>query len=105
VATLTADQVGGQHVNLVDELFKSRFAGVFVDGGRVHIRGVQNADGGPEPLLILDGMPTSGGVLAGLRGLNPTQIESIQVLKDVSSTSIYGTRAAGGVIIVRMRND
>ena len=49
-----------------------------------------------DPLYVIDGVPTK----AGMHELNPNDIESIQVLKDASSASIYGSRAANGVIIV-----
>lgn len=106
VVTVTAEDRGGQHHNLIAELFKGQIPGVQVIGSSLRIRGVaQNMTGGQEPLLILDGMPAPGGVLETLRGINPDDVESIQVLKDVSSTSIYGTRGAGGVIIVTTKND
>ncbi len=108
VTTITAEDRGGQHLNLIEELFKGRIAGVQVIGGSVRVRGVAQSltsRGGQEPLLILDGMPAPGGVLETLRGLNPDEVESIQVLKDVSSTAIYGTRGAGGVILVTLKDD
>src|SRR5690606_32781075 len=49
-----------------------------------------------DPLYIIDGVPTK----AGMHELNPADIESMQVLKDASSASIYGSRAANGVIII-----
>ena len=49
-----------------------------------------------DPLYIIDGVPTK----AGMHELNGSDIESIQVLKDASSASIYGSRAANGVIII-----
>lgn len=59
------------------------------------IRGVTSING-TSPLYIIDGVPTQ----AGMHELNPNDIESIQVLKDASASSIYGARAAGGVIII-----
>ncbi len=108
VTTVTAEQRGGQHLNLIEELFQGRIPGVQVIGGSVRVRGVAQgltASGGQEPLLILDGMPARGGVLQTLRGLNPDEVERIQVLRDVSSTAIYGTRGAGGVILVTLKKD
>lgn len=61
----------------------------------VRIRGFSTVRNN-EPLYIIDGVPTT----SGLEYLNPNDIESIQVLKDASSASIYGSRAANGVIIV-----
>ena len=59
------------------------------------IRGVTSING-TGPLYVIDGVPTKG----GMHELNPNDIESMQVLKDASSASIYGSRAANGVIII-----
>lgn len=64
-------------------------------GATVRIRGIGTLNNN-DPLYIIDGMPTE----RGLQELNPNDIASIQVLKDASSASIYGSRAANGVIIV-----
>jgi len=61
----------------------------------VRIRGIGTLNNN-DPLYIIDGVPTK----AGMHELNPRDIESIQVLKDASAASIYGSRAANGVIIV-----
>ena len=63
----------------------------------VHIRGIGSMGGSSTaPLYIVDGMPYSG----SLNSLNSSDIESMQVLKDAASASIYGSRAANGVIII-----
>lgn len=62
---------------------------------QVVIRGVGTLNN-TDPLYVIDGVPTK----AGMHELNPNNIESIQVLKDASSASIYGSRASNGVIIV-----
>lgn len=62
---------------------------------QVVIRGVGTLNN-TDPLYVIDGVPTK----AGMHELNPNDIESIQVLKDASSASIYGSRASNGVIIV-----
>ena len=66
-------------------------------GAAVRIRGFASF-GENQPLYIIDGVPTGG-----LGGLNPNDIESMQVLKDAASASIYGARASNGVIIVTTR--
>ncbi len=68
-------------------------------GGNISIliRGIGSlAPGGNEPLYIIDGYPTQGGI----NNINPNDIASIDILKDASSTSIYGIRAANGVVII-----
>ena len=63
----------------------------------MRIRGVSTLNAGTEPLYILDGAPVSSNVFTSL---NPNDIEHITVLKDAASTSIYGARAANGVIFI-----
>lgn len=65
------------------------------DNTSVNIRGFSTINDN-SPLYVIDGVPTK----AGLNTLNPTDIESIQVLKDAASASIYGSRASNGVIII-----
>nr|MBA4167851.1 SusC/RagA family TonB-linked outer membrane protein [Chitinophagaceae bacterium] len=65
-------------------------------GVAVRIRGIGSITGGNDPLYIIDGVPTQG----GLNQLNPNDIENIQILKDASTASIYGARANNGVVIV-----
>lgn len=62
----------------------------------VRIRGIGSVTGVNDPLYVIDGVPTTG----GLSQLNPNDVEDIQVLKDASASSIYGARANNGVIIV-----
>ena len=61
------------------------------------IRGVNSINSGTEPLFILDGIAISS---SDFNTLSPNDIESISVLKDASSTSIYGARAANGVVVI-----
>lgn len=65
------------------------------DGASIRVRGMSSVNG-TAPLLIVDGIATT----ENMNSINPADIESIQVLKDASSASIYGSRAANGVIIV-----
>ncbi|QJW90336.1 TonB-dependent receptor [Spirosoma taeanense] len=71
------------------------------EASRILIRGA-NTLGNNDPLYIIDGMPTKRSQV--FQSLNPTAIQSIQVLKDASSASIYGSRASNGVIIVTTKN-
>ncbi len=61
------------------------------------IRGVNSINSGTSPLFILDGLPVSS---SDFNAINPADIESVSVLKDASSTSIYGARAANGVVVI-----
>lgn len=61
----------------------------------VHIRGTTSVLASNDPLYVIDGIPTTD-----IKGLNPNDIQSMSVLKDASAASIYGTRAANGVVII-----
>lgn len=62
----------------------------------VRMRGIGSINSSQDPLYVIDGVPTQG----GMHELNSNDIESIQVLRDASSASIYGSRAANGVIVI-----
>jgi len=73
----------------------------------VRIRGIGSFNAGAGPLWVIDGVPVNAGDLSrntptsnALAGLNPNDIESVTVLKDAASASIYGSRAANGVILI-----
>ena len=70
-----------------------------VGAGTVRIRGIGSFNSSQDPLFIIDGVPTT----TNLNTLNMNDIESMQVLKDAASASIYGSRAAYGVIIITTR--
>src|SRR5690606_11815337 len=107
------DLTGAVHIADVDEMKKQTVAnpmkalqgqvpGMLVTGNgapssptTIRIRGIGTLNNN-DPLYIIDGVPTK----AGMHELNQADIESIQVLKDASSASIYGSRAANGVIII-----
>ncbi len=70
------------------------------EGVNIQIRGLSSLSGAVRPLIVLDGMPTEN---LNLRDINAGDIESIQVLKDAASASIYGARASGGVILIQTK--
>ena len=70
------------------------------EGVNIQVRGLSSLSGGVRPLIVLDGMPTEN---LNLRDINSGDIESIQVLKDAASASIYGARASGGVILIQTK--
>ena len=71
-------------------------AGIRVDGGSIRIRGTRSTNAGNDPLIVLDGIPYD----ETLTSINPGDIESIDILKDASSTAIYGAKGANGVILI-----
>lgn len=118
-STRTVDSNGYQFVETVQEMLRGKVAGLQVMdhpacGLTIRIRGMSdsllgwNSDSNQnvaecdrEPLLIIDNKPAPQGRLVRALGtLNPEDVEKIQVLKDVASTSVYGTRGAYGVILV-----
>ena len=111
VSTVKAENVGGgQQSANVAELLRGRVAGLEVrpdpaGGYSYRIRGLstinQNA---PEPLFVIDGIQTTAkDVPSALSGLTRDDIRQVDVLKDIASTSIYGTRGVGGVIVITTR--
>jgi len=103
VATISADQIAKVPVTTLDQALQGRAPGVQVTnndgapggGVQVQIRGVGSL-GSNDPLYVVDGYPISG----GLNTLNPSDIASMEILKDASATAIYGNRAANGVVII-----
>ncbi len=116
------ESVSSQNIKAVqtslDRALQGTVAGVNVTqtsgqpggGISVRVRGGSSIQGGNEPLYVIDGFPIynsdqNAGVASGpnsnpLSAINPSDIESITVLKDASSTAIYGSRGANGVIII-----
>jgi TonB-dependent SusC/RagA subfamily outer membrane receptor len=69
----------------------------------VRIRGASSFYSGTEPLYVLDGIPIQPGPRGALTGINPNDIESIEVLKHPPATSLYGVRGANGVIVIKTK--
>jgi len=100
VASVQTREFENQNISTPAQILKGRAAGVAVTtvsgapGGdyKIRIRGANSLSGGNDPLLVVDGI--QGGI--SLRDLNPNDIESIDILKDASSTAIYGSRAQTG---------
>jgi TonB-dependent SusC/RagA subfamily outer membrane receptor len=93
----------------IEELLRGRVPGLQVlkgAGGRLifRIRGPNSLMNDQEPLFVIDGVQVPAGqVQSALASLLPQDVRQIDVLKDVASTSVYGMRGAGGVIIINTR--
>jgi TonB-linked SusC/RagA family outer membrane protein len=118
--TGSVTKVGGNEVenvpmSSVDKMLQGKVAGlqsVAATGQpgsaqQIRIRGIGSISASSSPLFVIDGVPVNSGDFSGatnssnlLAGLNPNDIESISVLKDAASASIYGSRAANGVIVI-----
>lgn len=84
----------------VKSLLEGQSAGVVLTKeGNIEIRGVSTINGTKEPLIVVDGFPLIGDGV-GLSSINPDNIENITILKDAVATSIYGSRASNGVIVI-----
>ena len=114
VASINEDAIK-QGVNTsLEQAMQGRIAGVQVmqnsgapgGGISVQIRGINTLNGN-EPLYVIDGIATSGntsGSSSVLASINPSDITSIEVLKDASATAIYGSRAANGVVVIETKS-
>ncbi|MDW7694902.1 TonB-dependent receptor [Flammeovirgaceae bacterium SG7u.111] len=117
IATMDAENVTERPLNKVDQVLVGQLAGVRVKqtsglpgaGFSIQVRGTGSISANNEPLYVVDGFPlevspqsSSGGFGNGnpLNNLNPNDIESIQVLKDAASASIYGSRGSNGVVLI-----
>lgn len=120
VASVKADEIASTSVTSLDQGLQGRAAGVVVlntsgqpgAGTSIRIRGTSSINGNNEPLYVIDGVPvisdsgtfstgaTQNPALNPLTNINPSDIESIEILKDASATAIYGARGANGVVLV-----
>ena len=112
VVTASISKVDGEALNTVrastiNDALKGKVSGVQItqasgqpgSGSQIKIRGVGTINNS-DPLYIVDGMPVDGGI----DYLNPTDIASVEILKDAASAAIYGARAANGVVLVTTRS-
>lgn len=107
VSKITDEAVKERPITTLGEAFQGQLAGVrsFSSGGGVpgleqviRIRGMNTINGDSSPLYVIDGVPRDN-----MSDLNPTDIASIQILKDASATSIYGSRGANGVVLIETK--
>ncbi|MEO7044600.1 MAG: TonB-dependent receptor [Ferruginibacter sp.] len=103
VSTVSSSDINGLAVGGVDQILQGKAAGVSItqvtgapgDGVSVRIRGIGTINNN-DPLYIIDGVPTKDGI----NEISPADIETITVLKDAASASIYGARASNGVVLI-----
>lgn len=107
IAKVSSDELAATAPVRMDNALKGLAAGVTVTSSsgqpgaaaRIRVRGIGTINNS-DPLYIVDGMPIEG----GLDYVNPSDIESIEVLKDAASGAIYGARAANGVVLVTTKS-
>ena len=125
VSSIKSEEIARSKVSSFQEAIQGKLAGVQISSVsgepgaalNISIRGANSIYGGTSPLFVIDGIPYDAGDNAvgtasvgvktqanPLASINPNDIESIDVLKDASSTAIYGSRGANGVIIVTTKS-
>ncbi|HRZ97212.1 MAG TPA: SusC/RagA family TonB-linked outer membrane protein [Paludibacter sp.] len=102
-------EIKARPVNNALEAMQGKAAGVDITSnerpgeiGQINIRGVRSITASSSPLYVVDGVPLMSS--SGIETINPSDIESIDVLKDASATAIYGSRGANGVILVTTKS-
>ncbi|MDR1553837.1 MAG: TonB-dependent receptor [Prevotellaceae bacterium] len=121
---LKSDKIEKLPVASVDQALQGQVPGLQATTGsgqpgsatKLLIRGIGSVNAGTDPLYIVDGIPVTTGNLLDIAGgyngevasasvdLNPNDIETVNVLKDASATSIYGSRAANGVVVITTKH-
>lgn len=123
VSSIKGEDLEGAGITTIDKALRGKMTGVYVrsnsgrpgETGSIIIRGSNTMTGSAEPLIILDGMPLQNGDVAGMDKTNsninnlltngignipPEDIATIDILRDATAASIYGARAANGVIVI-----
>ena len=106
--TVTSKDVEANPSESIEKLLQAKVPGVWVtrtpDGGiALRLRGQSSFYGENQPLYVIDGVPISAGPNGALQGVNPHDIDTIQVLKDPAETAMYGMRGANGVIVIKTK--
>ncbi len=130
VSSIKADELGEQPAVSIDQALQGKVSGVTISqnsgapggGISVRVRGITSLTGSNEPLYVVDGVPIDGNSgndsfnfssmggesgqtkVSALSTINPSDIASIEVLKDASATAIYGSRASNGVILITTKS-
>ena len=127
VASVTAEEFNKGNISSPEELIQGKTAGVQITqasgepgaGVALRIRGTTSVRSNNNPLFVVDGVPLAGDDTSAATGdlgfgsssarnplnfINPSDIESISILKDASATAIYGSRGANGVVIVQTKS-
>jgi TonB-dependent SusC/RagA subfamily outer membrane receptor len=106
--TVSAQAIANSADQSIEKILANRVTGVTLgrasDGSlTVRIRGSTTWNPDQQPLYIIDGVPITPGPGGALAGINPYDIEKIEVLKDAGQTAMYGSRGANGVILIKTK--
>lgn len=105
VGQIKSEQIQNLPLVSVEQALQGRVSGVKVKRNSgdpkgnfgINIRGINSTSNGGQPLYVVDGVPLAAGTLTNI---NPSDIQTIDILKDASATAIYGSRAANGVVMI-----
>jgi TonB-dependent SusC/RagA subfamily outer membrane receptor len=105
---VTAEDIARQPGQPIEQALMGRFPGVTVtrapDGSvSVRIRGTTSINGSNEPLYVIDGVEIHPGPGGSLAGINPSDIATIEVVKDPAGEALYGVRGANGIIVIKTK--
>jgi TonB-linked SusC/RagA family outer membrane protein len=118
IGSVSGDQIAGSPQAGLDGAIKGKIAGVEINQNAgnpgnaisIRIRGVASVTASAQPLFVIDGVPMNsedisqlgagGQGINGVTGINPNDIETIDILKDAAATAIYGSRGANGVVLI-----
>ena len=103
VAGITSKEIEERPINRIENALVGQMPGVYVQTPsgepgaelQIRVRGAASINASNEPLYVVDGVPVDN-----LRGINPTDVASLEVLKDAASAAIYGSRGSNGVVLV-----
>ena len=103
VASMDDSAISDRSMARAEQALQGQLAGVTVNitnaepgaNPQIRVRGAASINAGADPLYVIDGVPSDN-----MQGINPNDIESIEVLKDAASAAIYGSRGSNGVVIV-----
>ena len=119
ISTVNSEQIENVPALSVDKMLSGKMAGVQITAAtgqpgansQIRIRGISSINAGNEPLYVVDGVAIMSGDQSyftntgnAIASINPSDIESITVLKDAAAASIYGSRAANGVILITTKS-
>lgn len=115
IASVNSENLKDKPVSNFAQAISGNLAGVRISstnaapggGSQINIRGIGSINASTSPLIVIDGFPLKDGFDKyenPLNSINPADIESIEVLKDASSSAIYGTQASNGVILITTKS-
>ena len=103
VANVSSDTYKSQYMSQVTDMLQGTVAGLNLSqgttaagGGDIEVRGANSLNASTQPIIVVDGAIFNGSI----RDINPSDVKSIDILKDASSAAVYGSRAASGVILI-----